>query len=662
MRLLLLIGICLFTSLSSNAQENWRKHYKIAEDLERKAQYGEAAEHFRFAWVLKPSKRDLIYRAAKNYALIKDYENAAEAYRALAGRKKYPTAGFEYALALKQQGKYEDASRAFSSYKEIYKGKDAETWARRAEMEIIGCELALRLPKYSEKPKAIVSHPGITVNSSATDFAPMPVSENILYFSSTRGSRAEIYRAEETNGTWSSATLPSNFPNIPENHYCNGSLTPDNQRFYFTICKSIESWGGLTTRCEIYVTQRVNNNWAIPQRLEDYINDPAATTTHPNVVHNGDTEILYFSSNRAGGQGGMDIWFATRNVNGSETDFTMPVNLGEKINTARDEITPFYTLENATLYFSSNGHPSIGGYDIFGSTGSHTQWERPVNIGYPFNSSADDFYYVLKQSRSGGYLVSNRKAENKPTTTDEDIFSFYFPNVDQATLRLQGEVFDKVTGNTLRDVTISLYQQNGPGDKSLVEAYFFPEGTFELKLPRNSRYLLEINSPGYTSISQVFNPSSHPLEQELILPVHLEPEQKITSSPPPVTKETPTEIPPAIIEDTPPAEDVPYSTRGQSPADSLELITAAPRLTGTYYKVQLIAVVHYNEDHERYQPVKELGRLDTEYIVDRKLYRVLLADFDSLAEAKKTLELVKKRGFAGAYIVEYKDGQRMGRI
>ena len=674
MRFFFIIGILLIFGTTTNAQENWRKHAKLAEDLERKAQYAESAEHYRFAWVLKPQKRDLIHKAAENYSIIKDYENAAEAYRAVAGRKKYPLAGFKYALALKQQGKYEEASRAFSSFKENYKGKDNEYWARRSDLEIIGCELAMRLPQFSEKPDAIVSHPGITVNSSTTDFAPIPVSENILYFSSTRSGRAQIYRAESSGKSWSSASLPTNFPSISQDHYCNGTLSPDNDRFYFTICKSVESWGGLTTRCEIYVTQRLDNSWASPQRLDDYINDPNATTTHPHVVHNGDTEILYFSSNRTGGEGGMDIWYATRNIYGSNTDFTIPVNLGGNINTGRDEITPFYTLENATLYFSSNGHPSMGGYDIYSSTGSHTQWERPVNHGYPYNSSADDFYYVLKSSRTGGYLVSNRKAEEKPTTTDEDIFTFYFPNADGAELQVNGEVFDKETGQPVNDLTVSLYEQEGPGSKTLVDAYFFPDGNFELKLSRNARFLLEFKAPQYQGFSQVVHPSKYQLQEELVMPIHLEaevvtPEPEIELpiiTPPEETKEPDqlqpeeTTTPPDFTQDE--EEPVPYTTRGQSPADDYEVVTAAPRHTGTYYKVQLIAVVRYSEEHKRYQPVKDLGRLDTEFIVDRKLYRVLLADYGTEEEAKEVLKKVKTRGFEGAYIVKYQDGQRMGRI
>jgi cell division septation protein DedD len=362
----------------------------------------------------------------------------------------------------------------------------------------------------------------------------------------------------------------------------------------------------------------------------------------------------------------MDIWFTTRNVNGNDIDFTMPVNLGGQINTHRDEITPFYTLENATLYFASNGHPSIGGYDTFQSSGSHTQWERPENLGYPFNSSADDFYYVLRPSRAGGYFVSNRSVDSKPETTHEDIFSFLLPSAERAQLKIIGSVHNREDGNLIPEVTISLYEQSSPGTKLLVDNYFFTDGNFDLKLPRTARFLLEFKSPGYYPFTQVLNAASYPMQEEFTLPVQLEPEviEEEPEVPLPILEpeksEDPTPEPPQDEEN---AEDpVPYTTRGQSPADNLELVTAAPRKDGTYFKVQLIAVVTYNPDHARYRPVKDLGRIDTEYIIDRELYRVLLADFDSLSDANATLELVKERGFEGAYIVEYRDGERIGRV
>ncbi|RMD75384.1 MAG: hypothetical protein D6818_01785, partial [Bacteroidetes bacterium] len=103
--------------------------------------------------------------------------------------------------------------------------------------------------------------------------------------------------------------------------------------------------------------------------------------------------------------------------------------------------------------------------------------------------------------------------------------------------------------------------------------------------------------------------------------------------------------------------------RGRSKYDNYEVLTSAKRFPGTYYKIQLIAVKHYNPDHPRYEPVKEWGELETEYIIEKKLTRVLLARFFSLEEAQAVLEEVRKVApFQRAFIVEYEDGERVRRV
>jgi len=103
------------------------------------------------------------------------------------------------------------------------------------------------------------------------------------------------------------------------------------------------------------------------------------------------------------------IWYTSRDLNSGDIDFTYPVNLGKQVNSIRDEISPFYDDTKGILYFSSNGHVGLGGWDVFKVNGLEKKWEQPENLGLPINSSADDFYYVLKPSRTGGFLVSNRR-------------------------------------------------------------------------------------------------------------------------------------------------------------------------------------------------------------------------------------------------------------
>ena len=294
------------------------------------------------------------------------------------------------------------------------------------------------------------------------------------------GGRAQIYRSQKVRGEWSKATTPASFPAIDDDHFCNGTLTPDSKRFYFTICKSIESWGGLTTRCELYVTRRIGSGWSAPERLKDYVNVENATTTHPYVVYNGDTEILYFASNRQGGFGGMDIWYMTRDINSNDIDFTFPVNAGPTVNTQQDEITPYYDLDDATLYFASNGLITMGGYDIFKASGSRSQWQEAENIGLPFNSSADDFFFILTPSRANGYLVSNRIFEpTKTTTTHEDIFAFSLPENQRTRETFAiGTIFDQNSENPLPMANVNLYRVEEDGRRELIISKISDDGAY----------------------------------------------------------------------------------------------------------------------------------------------------------------------------------------
>ena len=140
--------------------------------------------------------------------------------------------------------------------------------------------------------------------------------------------------------------------------------------------------------------KKSGNAWSQPERLPDYINMKGVTATHPFPVHIGGQEFLYFASSRTGGRGGMDIWYVTRDLGIDNNDFTFPVNLGPSVNTLGDEITPYYDQTEGALYFASNGLISIGGFDVFSSRGTEVNWSVPENVGLPYNSSADDYFFI----------------------------------------------------------------------------------------------------------------------------------------------------------------------------------------------------------------------------------------------------------------------------
>ncbi|MGD0710211.1 MAG: hypothetical protein ABR968_03445 [Bacteroidales bacterium] len=129
----------------------------------------------------------------------------------------------------------------------------------------------------------------------------------------------------------------------------------------------------------------------------------------PSLSPDGNT--LYFISNRPGGFGGKDVWSSERLSNGNWSE---PVNLGSKINTAADEESPFMMADNASLYFSSKGHDSMGGYDIFSATlNDDGFWSKPENLGAPVNTTGDDFYYITDTYGKCAFYSSDKAQQGK---------------------------------------------------------------------------------------------------------------------------------------------------------------------------------------------------------------------------------------------------------
>jgi hypothetical protein len=691
--------------LQAQDKLSWRKHVKLADELYANAHYADAGEHYRAAFKQRPKNKELAYKAGLCFSIIRDYRNAADNWAFVRDfNDDFPLIGLHYARALKQNGDYETANNEFNGFLSRYSGTDKPRIDAIVQNELRGCELAARLATQGAKADASLQLMNTNVNTPETEFAPLPYNDEVLYFSSTMAQRAEIYRSVKSEGAWGKAAPIENFPNIPKSdHFCNGSLNPNGTRFYFTICKSVEEWGGLTTHCEIYVTRRSGQKWSAPERLPDYINEPGVTTTQPFVIHQNGTEILYFSSNRTGGTGGMDIWYSTREVSSNANDFTLPINCGTSINTLGDDITPFYDAADRRLYFASNGHVSIGGLDIFSAKGERTQWQAVENLGLPFNSAADDFSYAHTPSGKSAFLVSNRIfGTEKVTTTQEDIFEISFSNPLPRWVT-KGEVFDKNSRDALKSAEVAIYEVQVSNQRRFLTKMDAMDGKYHFSVEPNKQYYLEAMAPGYFPTHYEFDTRDFDKFTDFGAPLYLEPYSNGAATKaqdqPPTQKPAPANIPPkaepieeqakpTLNPETPeirqvpaaeptaekaPAAQVPAATTGQqeapyvskSKADQYQVVTEAPRKIGTYYKIQLIALSKNleNLDHPRFKAAKELGRLEREYIMDNKLCRVLLADYSSVEEASKDLQKVRKmRDFGGAFIVEYKDGERMRTI
>ena len=294
-----------------------------------------------------------------------------------------------------------------------------------AENEINGCEFAKIA---MDKEDVFISNAGKNVNTKYSEYSAFlaPDGQSMYYASFSTDEvividgknedyHAKILTSSKTADGWGEPSQLDQKINRPGYHNSNVTISPDGNRMYFT--RQLLEGNGLS-ESKLYVAERSGAGWGPANEVTSVNGD--FLVQHPVIGELYGNEVLFFTSDMDGGQGGLDLFYATYKGDGIFGD---PVNLGPKLNTVGDEVTPFY-LEG-TLYFSSNGHPGLGGFDIFSSTWNGALWSEPANLGKGYNSSVDDRYFMLDKEGVFGFLVSNRPGTRsvKSKTCCDDIWN-----------------------------------------------------------------------------------------------------------------------------------------------------------------------------------------------------------------------------------------------
>jgi hypothetical protein len=252
---------------------------------------------------------------------------------------------------------------------------------------------------------------GENINTKFSEFAATQFNDSFYQYSSIReiGSSlknknkeflSQIYTLKIDNDKWKENKELFSWLDKFNQNIANGSFSEDGLRFYFNVCeyKNISE-----LRCDIYMSENKNNSWQEPIKLNEDINQKNYTNTQPTEAKN---KTLYFSSDRANGEGKLDIWYCERNNDGS---YSSVKNLGKNINSVDNEITPFFDSKNNRLYFSSDWYEGYGGYDVFYSEQKNNQFNSPINLKKPINSSTNDVYFnINKNDPTTAYISSNR--------------------------------------------------------------------------------------------------------------------------------------------------------------------------------------------------------------------------------------------------------------
>jgi len=460
-----------------------------AEKLFIGLQYANAAEIYqKLTDTSEPLLADM-ERLAECYKKMNKYEDAVIWYaRIVADPNSSPENLVNYGEILKANASYPEAKKAFQSY--VTKTRDRKS----VSVSMAGCDSA-RIWISSPTNHKIENEGG--VNTALSEFSVLPVGKNQVYFTGeppltsdrkqygwTGNSFLRVYTAErQPDNTLDNSFLTrAEFNNEP---YHVGPVSTDKSGNIFFITRTNPGKQGSLTvingntyqtqNMELYIQARIYGKWQIPESFA-YNNVKKYSVGHAVLSNEGN--VLYFVSDMPGGKGGTDIWYSEIQPDGS---WGRVQNAGFRINTVGDELFPTIGPDG-TLYFSSDGHPGMGGLDVFSSQGSLNQWSKPVNMRYPLNSPGDDFSLIIDETQSG-YISSNR-INGKG---GDDIYSFSYIK-PKSTLTVAGVVYDKKTKEILPDASVTIYDSN---NTILARQESKPDGSFSFQLSKPDSYRLQ---------------------------------------------------------------------------------------------------------------------------------------------------------------------------
>jgi len=453
MKILKSISLSLIIVFLGTSGFSQIKATKKADAAYNTGEYHKAIELYEKAFEKLNEKEDKAYVSFQLGECNRKMMNTkgARKWFAKAVRYKYknPLAVLYLANALKTQQKYEEAKIKYEKYLKLvpsdYRGQNG----------VISCENAL---DWINNPAPYIVEEAEDLNSKADDFCPSyGQSKSEVYYTSNRESASgkeasgitgqkfsDIFIAKkDRKGKWSVPVPVLGSVNTPGSEGA-AVITNDGATMYYSFCKQLE---GANSGCKIYTSRKTSDGWSEGQVVE-IVGDSSVSIGHPAISQDGLT--LYFVSDSIPGMksiGGKDIWFVQKpSANGK---WSLPVNAGSKINTKGDENFP-YVNQNGNLYFSSDGHPGLGGLDIFKAEKKDNSWVV-TNMKPPINSPANDFGITFYEDSEQGYFSSSRGRSI-------DLFSFRKPPL---IFVVKGTVVNSSTDQPLADAKVTLSQQNG---------------------------------------------------------------------------------------------------------------------------------------------------------------------------------------------------------
>ena len=489
---------------------------------------------------LNPDDKKRMEMLALSYEKTRSYRDAEDMFSRLialdgspadAKKPEYLLKRFQMAKSATKNGRDVDPGEGESmmkTFKKIYKKDDKTGQVKIFKAAIEGARQFYVDGGFMQNDSMLVIPLPEEINQESMELSPIIVDRNTLMFGSLVADTDEFYDFGKRPGTalffakfwedhhWSNeGYLPGPF-NEPGYDIVGGAYSWDQERFYFSKCP-IERYK--ESICSIWKSEYKNGEWSEPEKLNEVINDPDYSSKYPSLGvakgrRNQDLllDVLYYSTDKPKSRGGYDIWYSV--IDEKTRNFKKSKGCGSKINTAGDEITPFYNGGTQELYFSSNGHPGYGGFDVFKNKGFEKKYEQlPSNLLSPINSPADDYYYIIDKKQDQGFFVSNRLGSNSelnPTCCD-DIYQFRDKTyieiiVSGQIFELNDSVNEKTEDNFLDGTQVTLLALMDGGDTTIVEGVK-PNGEegYVFDLVHGQNYLITAEKEHYESKTVPFS-------------------------------------------------------------------------------------------------------------------------------------------------------------
>ncbi len=492
------VGLLLASMVMSLASCKGPK-LKDADEAYDRGEYFDAATIYRKLYNRYNRKEDAWLRGELAFQLgmchlkLNQGNRAAAAFQnAIRYEYEDTTLMLRLAQAQQREGQYAAAIKSYNEYLTIA----PDSW--EAEVGIQGCELA---PKWKEEGSRYIVKQDKILNSRRADYCPMFLDKNMEYVyltstneKSTGEMRSEItgtkkgdiyFSKKDEKGVWSRPEVVEGGLNTEHDEGA-AAFSPDGSTMY--LARAVrQDW---PTIVEIYTSSRSEAKWSAPQKFE-ITADTLSSYSDPFVSPDG--QWLYFASDIPGGQGGIDIW----RINLKDKHGTLE-NLGPQINTKGNDRFPNVRTDSL-LYFASDGHPGMGGLDLFvaklqpreeGDKISMDRWEIE-NMGVPMNSAGDDFGITFGTGESG-YFSSNRG----DARGYDHIFSFIKPDLQ---VWISGYVVDK-DDEPVPNAVIRIVGSDGSNQKTAAR----PDGSFSFDLQRGVKYAMLASAEGYLNARQEF--------------------------------------------------------------------------------------------------------------------------------------------------------------